>query len=67
MLRSLTPLLGCGLMMVVCMAVMGGGRKRRNEPAAPSSSTDEVAELRDEVARLRRLDDQRAATEDPSP
>lgn len=65
MLRSLTPLLGCGLMMVVCMAVMGGGRKRRNEPAAPAS-TDEVAELRDEVARLRRLDDQRAATEDPA-
>ena len=70
MLRSLAPLLGCGLMMLVCMAVMAGtaARNRRNEPTAPES-TDEVTALRDEVAQLRRLDEQRSATamEDPAP
>lgn len=67
MLRSLAPMLGCGLMMLVCVAVMAGGHSRRNEPTPPASA-DETAELRDEVARLRRLDDQqRAAAEDPGP
>ena len=70
MLRSLAPLLVCGLMMAVCMAVMArtGARNQHNEPTAPES-TDEVTALRDEVARLRRLDEQRSATtaEDPAP
>lgn len=38
MLRSLAPLLGCGLMMLVCMAVMAGAgaRNRRNQPTHPT-------------------------------
>lgn len=57
-------------MMLVCVAVMAGtaARNRRNEPTAPES-TDEVTALRDEVARLRRLDERRSATavEDAAP
>ena len=68
MLRSLAPVFGCGVMMLVCMAVMAiaGSRNRRNEPA-PAASADEVATLREEVARLRGLDEQRhsARSEDP--
>jgi len=69
MLRSLAPLLGCGLMMLVCMAVMAGAgaRNRRNQPTPPAS-TDEIAALRDEVARLHRLDEQQLTrAEDPAP
>ena len=70
MLRSLAPLLGCGLMMLACMALMAGAgaRNRRNEPAPPPP-TDEIAALRDEVARLRHLDEQRhpSRAEDPTP
>lgn len=68
MLRSFAPLLGCGVMMLVCMAVMAaaGARNRRSDTTPPASA-DEVASLRDEVARLRRLDEQRrpAVAEDP--
>lgn len=65
MVSSLLPLLGCGVMMAACMLLMGRGRSRSGEPDAPEGIT-EVAQLRDEVARLRALDDQRrAASEDP--
>ena len=66
MVRSLLPLLGCGVMMAACMLLMGrGARRAGNEPVAPGD-TEEVAALRDEVARLRAVDDQRrAAVEDP--
>ena len=68
MLRSFAPLLACGVMMLVCMAMMGmAGRKRTDQSDQPASG-DEVATLRDEVARLRALDEQRrATTEDPTP
>lgn len=49
-LVGLLPLLGCGGGMVLCMWLMGRGH--RTQPTTPSS-TDEVAELRTEVARLR--------------
>ena len=68
MLRSLGPLVGCGLMLLVCMAVMavmGRGGRKGSEPASPSS--DEVAELRAEVARLRDLDERRARAEETAP
>ena len=59
MLRALGPALGCGLMMVVCMAMMAmSGRRNRAEstdPTTPPASADEVSALRDEVARLRAL------------
>lgn len=54
MFRLLFPLLGCGLMMVICMALMGAGHRR---PHADDPS--EVASLRAEVDRLRRLVDER--------
>lgn len=58
MLRALGPALGCGLMMVVCMAMMAmTGRRNRAEstdPTAPTSA-DEIRALRDEVERLRAL------------
>lgn len=68
MLRSLAPLIGCGLMMLVCVAVMGlVARKRPTEPA-PTSPGDEINVLRAEVARLRRPDDQqRAMGKAPAP
>lgn len=51
MLRFL-PLLGCSLMMLVCVGPMLFRRNRRDaQPVAPQ---DEIAELRDEVAALRR-------------
>ena len=68
MLRSLGPLLGCGLMMLVCVAVMArpGARNRANDPVPPA---EEVAGLREEVARLRRLDEERPrpSVEDSAP
>jgi len=54
MLRSLPPSMGCGLMMLACVALMARGR--RNEPNPPPP-TDEIAALRDEEARLRHLDE----------
>lgn len=62
MLRALGPALGCGLMMVVCMAMMAmAGRRNRAEStdatAAPGSAA-EISALRDEVARLRTLAEQ---------
>ena len=71
MLVSLTPLIGCGLMMIVCVAVMArpGDRRRRNDANADATSA-EAAALREEVDRLRRLVDQQVppvAAEDPAP
>lgn len=52
MLRSLSPLVGCGLMLLVCVAFMAfSGRRRQGPPPV-----DDVAALRAEVERLRRLD-----------
>ncbi len=52
-LLYLLPALGCGLMMVACMYLMGRGvRSKRQEPS--EADTDcQVAELRGEVTRLR--------------
>lgn len=71
MLASLTPLLGCGLMMVVCVAVMArpGDRHRRNDANADATFAETVA-LREEVDRLRHLVDEQVppvAAEDPEP
>jgi hypothetical protein len=55
MFRLLFPLLGCGLMMVICMALMGAAGHRR----PPADDPSEVASLRAEVDRLRRLVDER--------
>lgn len=59
MLRSLAPLVGCALMMLVCLVVMAGtaARARHREATAPGDN-DNIAGLRDEVARLRSLDEQ---------
>ena len=58
MLRTFAPLLGCGLMMLVCMAPMAL-RNRRGSDTDASASSDEIASLRAEVARLSELDEQR--------
>lgn len=48
----LLPALGCGLGMMLCMVMMARmGRGKGADEAGPSSG--EVAELRQEVARLR--------------
>ena len=47
LLTGLVPLLGCGGAMVLCMWLMGRGPRSQPLP------DNEVAELRDEVARLR--------------
>ncbi len=63
LLLSLAPLLGCGLMMLVCVGAFSGFR-RRSGPAPEPASQEEVAALRDEVARLRaerRADEARSA------
>ncbi len=71
MLRSLAPLLGCGVMMLACMAVMAmPGRKRDHQPTSPlppPASSDEIATLREEIARLRALDDERRTADEPAP
>jgi len=49
----LLPALGCGLMMVAFMYLMGRGMRSRHGPQPPQRNTEsEVAELRSEVARL---------------
>ena len=56
------PVLGCAVMMAVCMGLMGGARRLRRRRDEPSEAADpEVAALREEVARLRaeRSDDAR--------
>jgi len=54
----LLPALACGAMMIGCMLMMSRmhGGHQRSEPADP----DEVARLRDEVARLRAEHDARS-------
>ena len=71
MLRALGPALGCGLMMVVCMAMMAmPGRRNRGESTdattAPASA-DEISTLRDEVARLRALAEEPRTQPDAAP
>lgn len=48
-LLYLVPALGCGLMMVACMALMG----RMHRGPDTQRRDDDIAELRAEVARLR--------------
>ena len=52
-LLSFVPLLGCGVMMAVCMGLMSRGRS--TPPAAPPTPVDrsEIDALRAEVAELR--------------
>ena len=46
--------LGCALMMAVCFGMMAKGmRGNRGDNAGAPEGTDEIAELRAEVARLR--------------
>ncbi len=64
MLRSLTPLLGCGLVMIACMALMGRSGRRRDDPTPPD---EDVAALRAEVTRLRAVDTQSPAPIEGAP
>jgi len=53
-LLYLLPALGCGLMMVACMYLMGRGmRSHHRNPPVEADTNRQVAELREEVARLR--------------
>jgi hypothetical protein len=52
-------------MMLVPMALMGRSNNR-NRPNEPSSTADEIAVLRDEVARLRQLAAPGATAGDPA-
>ena len=54
-LLFLLPALGCGLMMVACMYLMGRGMRGGEQGEQPEAAADrdEVAGLRKEVARLR--------------
>jgi hypothetical protein len=68
MFQSLAPLAGCALMMVVCMALMGASHRKPPADSPPPASTDEIQALRDEVARLRQLEEERRATpQEPAP
>lgn len=71
MLRSLAPLLGCGVMMLVCMAVTAmAGRNRDQQPTSPPqppAASGEIAALREEVARLRALDHERCTADETAP
>lgn len=70
MIRTLAPLFGCGLMMLVCMAMMSmAGRRNRTPTDATTTpaSSEEISALRDEVARLRRIDQELRATPDAAP
>ena len=52
MLNLLFPVIGCGLMMVLCMAVMSGSH-RGSRHGTPAESMELMA-LRSEVAELRK-------------
>ncbi|MDQ3571151.1 MAG: hypothetical protein M3396_11155 [Actinomycetota bacterium] len=53
-LLYLLPALGCGLMMVACMYLMGRGmRSHPQHPPTEVHRDRQVAELQEEVARLR--------------
>jgi len=53
-LLLLLPALGCGVMMAACMYLMGRGMRSPHQRQAPEpDASREVAELREEVARLR--------------
>lgn len=55
MLQVLAPLVGCGLMMAVCMGAMAFmGRGRRN--ASPADASTEIVARRGELERLRARD-----------
>lgn len=56
MVRYLAPLVGCGVMMLICRALMSMGGRHRG-PATTDAAPDEVQALRDEVARLRTVVD----------
>jgi hypothetical protein len=47
------PLLGCAAMMFVCLRLMTKGSNNQPHEADAPSTQQEIAELREEVARLR--------------
>ncbi|MDP8992875.1 MAG: hypothetical protein M3N31_07495 [Actinomycetota bacterium] len=56
-LLYLLPALGCGLMMVACIYLMGRAMRSHGQaPPSPPAEADkdrQIGELREEVARLR--------------
>ena len=53
-LLYLLPALGCGLMMVACMYLMGRAMRSHGQPPPTEADKDrQIAELSEEVARLR--------------
>jgi len=52
-LLYLLPALGCGLMMVACMYLMGRGMRSKHQEPSEGDTDRQVAELRGEVIRLR--------------
>jgi hypothetical protein len=65
MLRTFAPLLGCALMMLVCVVPMAL-RNRRGSDADTPASSDEIASLRAEVARLGALNEPRRTVDGPA-
>ncbi len=47
------PVLACGAVMFFCMRHMSMGGKQQNDDAADVATKQEIAELREELARLR--------------
>lgn len=56
------PALACGALMFFCMRHMAMGSKQNTDQAAEQGSSEEIAELRQEIARLRT---EQALTPDP--
>ena len=67
-LFTFLPVLVCGGMMVVCMFLMGGLGRRRGSSSSSSDTESnlrsEVADLRDQVARLTEARDSAQASPD---
>lgn len=56
------PALACGALMFFCMRHMAMGSKHDADQGTEQSSSEEIAELREEIARLRA---EQALTSDP--
>lgn len=50
---SFLPLVGCAVMMALCMGLMGRRHRGDANAVSEAASADEVAALREEVERLR--------------
>ncbi len=48
------PVLGCGVMMLVCMKLMGGQGKKSDHAATDAQSSTDAEALRARVAELER-------------